>query len=78
MWHVQRVEIRVKGQSDEHWSDWFDDLTVTHTDQNETVLTGPIVDQAALHGLLAKLRDLGLPIVSVSVSEIADQEAATQ
>jgi len=75
---MQNVEVRVKGQLDEHWSDWFDDLTVTHTGQNETVLTGPIVDQAALHGLLAKLRDLGLPIVSVNLSEVADQEAATE
>lgn len=75
---MQNVEIRVKGQLDEHWSDWFDDLTITHTDQNETVLTGPVVDQAALHGLLAKLRDLGLPIVSVNLSEEADQEAATE
>ena len=75
---MQNVEIRVKGQLDEHWSDWFDDLTITHTEQNETVLTGPIVDQAALHGLLAKLRDLGLPIVSVNLSEVADQEAATE
>ena len=75
---MQRVEIRVKGQLDEHWSDWFDDLTITHTDQNETVLTGPIPDQAALHGLLAKLRDMALPIVSVKLSETADQEAATE
>ena len=75
---MQNVEVRVKGQLDEHWSDWFDDLTVAHTGQNETVLTGPIVDQAALHGLLAKLRDLGLPIVSVNLSEVADQEAATE
>ena len=75
---MQNVEIRVKGQIDQHWSDWFDDLTVTHTEQNETVLTGPIVDQAALHGLLAKLRDLGLPIVSVNLSEETDQEAATE
>lgn len=75
---MQRVEIRVKGQLDEHWSDWFDDLTIKHTDQNETVLTGPVVDQAALHGLLAKLRDLGLPLVSVNLSEVTDQEAATE
>jgi hypothetical protein len=75
---MQNVEIRVKGQIDQHWSDWFDDLTVTHNDQNETVLNGPIVDQAALHGLLAKLRDLGLPIVSVNLSEEADQGAATE
>ncbi len=64
---MQSVEIRVKGQIDEHWSEWFDDLTTTHTDQNETVLTGPIPDQAALHGLLAKLRDLGLPITQAFV-----------
>ena len=75
---MQNVEIRVKGQIDQHWSDWFDDLTITHNDQNETVLTGPIPDQAALHGLLAKLRDLGLPIVSVNLSEVADQEGATE
>ena len=75
---MQRVEIRVKGQLDEHWSDWFDGLTITHTGQNETVLTGPIVDQAALHGLLTKLRDLGLPIVSVNLSEEEGQEAVTQ
>ena len=75
---MQRVEIRVKGQIDEHWSDWFDDLTVTHTNQNETVLTGLVVDQAALHGLLAKVRDLGLPLVSVNLSEVADQETAIQ
>jgi hypothetical protein len=73
---MQHVEIRVKGRIDDHWSDWFDDLTITHTDQNETVLTGPIVDQAALHGLLAKLRDLGLPIVSVNLSDEEDQGAA--
>jgi hypothetical protein len=78
MWHMQQVEIRVKGQIDRHWSDWLGGLTITHTGQNETVLTGPIVDQAALHGLLAKLRDMALPIVSVNLSEVADQEAATQ
>jgi len=75
---MQNAEIRVKEQIDEHWSDWFDDLRVTHTGQNETVLTGPIPDQAALHGLLARLRDLGLPIVSVNLSEVADQEAAAE
>jgi len=75
---MRQVEIRVKGQIDEHWSDWFNDLTVTHTEKNETVLTGSIPDQAALHGLLAKLRDLHLPIVSVNLSEVADQEDVTQ
>ena len=75
---MQRVEIRVKGQIDEHWSDWFEGLTITHTKENETVLAGLVADQAALHGLLAKVRDLGLPLVSVNLSEVTDQEAATQ
>jgi hypothetical protein len=64
------VEIRVKGQIDEHWSSWFEDLTVTHTDQDETVLTGTVVDESALYGLITKLRDLGLPLVSVDSSEV--------
>jgi hypothetical protein len=57
-------QIRVKGVLDEEWSDWFDGLTVTWQD-DETLLTGPVRDQAALHGLLAKVRDLGLPLLSV-------------
>ena len=64
---MKRVEIRVKGQIDEQWSEWFDDLTLTHTDQDETILSGPVSDQAALYGLIAKLRDLGLPLVSVNM-----------
>ena len=63
---MQSVEIRVKGQIDAHWSGWFEDLTITHTQEKETVLTGLVADQAALYGLLAKLRDLGLPLVSVN------------
>jgi len=66
---MQRVEITIKGQIDEHWSDWFEGLTITHTEQGETILNGLVVDQAALHGLLAKMRDLGLSIVSVSAVE---------
>ncbi len=75
---MPRVEIRVKGQIDQHWSAWFDGLTITHTAQKETVLSGFIPDQAALHGLLSRLRDLHLPIVSVHLSEVADPEEATQ
>ena len=60
-----RAEIRVKGQIDEHWSEWFEGLTITHTDKDETILSGTVTDQAALYGLLAKLRDLGLPLLSV-------------
>ena len=69
---MQRVEIRVKGRIDERWSDWFEDL-ITHTDQDETILSGTVVDQAALYGLLAKLRDLGLPLVSVNRVEIEEE-----
>jgi hypothetical protein len=58
------VEIRVRGRIDEHWSDWFDDLTITYT-ESDTLLTGNVADQSALYGLLAKLRDLGLALVSV-------------
>ncbi len=65
-----KAEIRVKGQIDQDWSDWFEGLTITHTDQGETILVGELVDQSALYGLLAKLRDLGLPLVSVSGVEI--------
>jgi hypothetical protein len=57
-------QIRVKGVLDEKWSNWFGGLTITPQD-DETLLTGPVRDQAALHGLLAKVRDLGLPLLSV-------------
>jgi hypothetical protein len=66
---MQSVEIRVKGQIDEHWSEWFEGLTITHTEQGETILLGTVVDQAALYGLLAKLRNLGLPLISVNSVE---------
>jgi hypothetical protein len=69
---MQRVEIRVQGRISERWSEWFDGLTITHTDQDQTVLTGPVLDQAALYGLLAKLRDLGLALVSVNRVEQDD------
>ncbi len=59
------TEIRIKGHLDSRWTDWFDGLTITREDNGDTVLTGPVVDQAALHGLLRKVRDLGLPLVSV-------------
>jgi hypothetical protein len=58
-------QIRVKGHLGSQWKDWFGGLTVTLEDNGETLLTGPVVDQAALHGLLRKVRDLGIPLVSV-------------
>lgn len=57
--------IILKGRLDESWSDWFDNMTLTLTDDDQTVLTGPIVDQPALHGILKKCRNLGLPILLV-------------
>ena len=58
-------QIRVKGHLGSQWTDWFGGLTVTLEDNGETLLTGPVVDQAALHGLIKKVRDLGMPLVSV-------------
>lgn len=58
-------QIRVKGHLGSQWTDWFGDVTVTLEDNGETLLTGPVADQAALHGLLRKVRDLGIPLVSV-------------
>jgi len=60
-------QLRVAGRLDQHWSAWFGGLTVTHEDDSSTSLTGTVTDQAELHGLLAKIRDLGLTLISVTV-----------
>jgi hypothetical protein len=62
-------QIRIKGQLDPQWTDWFEGLTIALNEDGDTLLTGPVVDQAALHGLLKKVRDLGLVLVSVSPVE---------
>ena len=59
-------QIRIKGHLGPEWTDWFDRLTVTPEEGGDTLLTGPVIDQAALHGLLKKVRDLGLPLVSIN------------
>jgi hypothetical protein len=58
-------QIRIKGHLGRMWTDWFEGLTLTLEDNGETLLTGAVVDQAALHGLLRKVRDLGMPLLSV-------------
>jgi hypothetical protein len=60
-----RYEIRVKGVLDCGWSAWFDGLEITSDERGQTTLAGPVADQAALHGLLAKIRDLGLELLEV-------------
>ena len=61
-----RYEIRLKGHLDTRWTAWFDGLSLTHHSDGTTVIHGPIADQAALHGLLQKVRDTGIPLVSVT------------
>ena len=59
-------EIRIKGHLGAQWADWFGDVTITLEDNGETLLTSEVIDQSALHGLLRKVRDLGMPLVSVN------------
>lgn len=67
-----KIEIHFKGQINEKWSGWFDGLAINHPETDETVLTGLLVDSAALYGILSRLRDLGLQLTSVSSEEIEE------
>jgi hypothetical protein len=71
-------EIRVEGHLDGRWSEWFDRLEITNLDNGETMLSGDIVDQAALHGVLAKVRDLNLALVEVSSESPQRQDPAVR
>ena len=59
-------EFHVKGLLDKRWSEWFGGLTIRHQEDGTTVLVGPVVDQAALHGVIVRIRELGLPLLSVN------------
>jgi hypothetical protein len=69
-------EIRLKGHLGSQWTDWFEGLTITLEEDGDTLLTGPVVDQAALHGLLKKVRDLGMPLLSVCSLESGQADAS--
>jgi hypothetical protein len=69
-------QIRIKGHLGRQWTDWFGGLTITALDTGETLLTGPLVDQAALHGVLRKVRDVGMPLLSVIRVEPGEAEAS--
>jgi len=59
-------QIRIKGHLSRQWTDWFEGLTITLEEDGDTLLTGPVIDQAVLHGILKKVRDLGMPLLSVN------------
>ncbi|MCB8946143.1 MAG: hypothetical protein H6658_20550 [Ardenticatenaceae bacterium] len=69
-------EIRLQGHLDARWASWFDGMSITLTENGETVLTGPVADQAALHGLLKKVRDLSLPLLSVQISKSNNNQSS--
>lgn len=68
--HPAIYQLRIAGRLDQHWSAWFGGLTVTHEDDGSTSLTGAVTDQAELHGLLTKIRDLGVTLISVTVVDL--------
>ena len=67
--HPVVYQIRLKGHLDDLWADWFGGLTITLEENGDTLLTGPVVDQAALFGLLKKVRDVGIPLISIHCVE---------
>ena len=69
-------QIRIKGHLSYQWTDWFEGLTITLEEDGDTLLTGTVIDQAALHGLLKKVRDLGMPLISVSPVEPGQADAS--
>jgi hypothetical protein len=74
---MQRAEIRIEEHLDEKWAEWFDGFDFSYPETGETILTGCVPDQAALYGLIAKLRDLGIKLVSVKFDLSADSTTKT-
>lgn len=74
MMRQTHYQIRILGHLDLEWRDWFDELTITHTEQGETVLSGMLVDQAALYGVLTKVYDLGFPLLEILQAPKDDSE----
>ncbi|MDA3938204.1 MAG: hypothetical protein PF693_02700 [Spirochaetia bacterium] len=62
----KNYQIRITGHLDDDWSDWFGNMKISLENNGDTIVSGPVVDQAALHGLLRKIRDLGMPLISVN------------
>jgi hypothetical protein len=69
----QYYEIRIRGQLDSHWKAWFEGLTLTPLENGDTIIAGPVQDQAALHGILAKIRDLDLHLLSVICIQVGTE-----
>ena len=67
-------QIRVRGILDRKWSDWFDGMDISTQGNADTLMTGPVIDQAALHGLLHKIRDIGLPLLSVNIVRLQEKD----
>ncbi len=76
--HLMVYQIRIKGHLGREWTDWFEGLTITPQEDGDTLLTGPVVDQAALYGLLKRVRDLGIPLLSVSPVEPGQAKASRE
>ena len=68
-------EIKIRGYLDQHWSDWFAGLKLTHMEGDETLLSGPLPDQGALHGLLERIRDLNITLISVTRSDLLTRDS---
>ncbi len=72
---MQRAEIRIEGRLDAKWAEWFEGFDFVYTETGNTILTGLVLDQAALFGLIAKLRDLGVKLISVTFDPLEERKA---